>query len=254
MRTRQRRFLQMISIVLVLCQFGIWMTAPAEAGVAEAIQRGINQIGQFGRAVVNALNNTLNGGRQIVINSAATLVGIVFGLGGAVVGGLAAGPLGFIGGAIGGYYLGKLMTKLFFMTPLPTAMGGIIGALLCASMGLPGIVLGALAGAAIGHLLSHGTIGNQPVFSLAAQDAKASAFISHLQAQQATERPTVTVRSAPVPLPPSGQLAPNQGLHERYRQAYRKYAEALEKGDQAEARHWLAIYQETAKALRQQAK
>ena len=223
--------------MLVLFSLIFSFFAPvAEAGVVDSINRGINKVGAGIRKGVNWLNNTVDKGRGLIIGTAAVGSGIMMGLGGAIIGGLCFGPVGLIAGAVGGYFLGKFLTKTILHSSLPMIVGGVIGGALTATMGLPAILCGVFIGAVAGRFLAKGTIGNDRVFSVAPSGTPATAGGPMADT-------TVLMRE-------STAMSGDAQAQQEYQHAYKMYVEAVQQGDEAATKKWLKAYQEAAQKVK----
>lgn len=245
---RTRRGTALLLIVALLVSVGV---TTVEAGVVDSINRGLDKVGTGIRKGVNWMNGVVDSGRGLVIGTVSIGGGLLGALGGAIVGGLTLGPVGFFGGAVAGYFLGKGLTSVLMRSSLPMIAGAVIGGVLVSSMGLPAIMCGAFIGGAAGHFLAKGRIGNDRVFSVAPdnQDRLATQYIQ--QAQTADEEQLPDVQQGEVMLRQASTVVTTDAqAHEAYRRAYQNYTQATQKGDVAEAQKWLAIYQEAARALK----
>ncbi len=219
--------------------------------------------------VIDSVKSAVDSARKWVINLGAIPAGIVMGLTGAAVLGIALGPIGIIAGGIGGYFLGKGLVKWIFSGEGKIAMGlcGIAGACIGgATMGIPGAILGGIIGAAVGKFLASGRLiaksAEVTAEAQSIQDQKASAFISHMKKNGNQEALAVSsgesMASKPVLKVKNSLKSFKQKLYEKYQAAYKKYTQALQKGDQEEAKKSLTQYQkyhsEYQKSLGKEAK
>lgn len=208
---------QGLSILLVLSMiFSMWLT--------------VSPMNQADAGILSAVGGIA---KSLFVNVGALAAGAMTAVVGAAVGG---GPLGMAIGGVAGFFIGKkvLNWTTSSVANFATVAGAIGGGLLCAGMGFPMLAIGILGGGLVSRLLVKGVsalvkkvtggksllIKKSDVVTEEAleENAKIAAYVNSLEKNTPAADPN--------------KVEDSQTAYNNYLEAYEKYVECTQKGDQ----------------------